>query len=66
MFKIKIDNRIGIPNYIDTSKGYSLQTCFNLDKLTGEDRGKALMFRLYAHVQKFEGVSGLSGDKIKY
>ena len=50
MFKIKLDNKIGIPNYLETQKGWTLQTCFDLNKVTGEDRGKAMMFRLYAQV----------------
>lgn len=54
MYRIKIDSTKGIKNTLNPRKGNSLQTCFNLFKLTKRtaDGAKAVMYRALGKVTK--------------
>ena len=56
IYKIKLDNDKGIPNLLNTKKGWNLRTACNLFKLTSMmgDSNKALVYRLMCHVQGYE------------
>lgn len=56
LYKIRMDNEKGIPNYVNTSNGWNLRTCFNTFKLTSMmgDTGRALAYRLLCHVRSFQ------------